>query len=156
MNDITIVTVKPQWVLGIRKMGKYEQIPPMIMVICQYAGEHGIPLVGPPVFVMHEMSAEEAVKANEAGTADIEVAMPVGGEGKGEGDVKSYQLPGGKMATLIHKGPYQECGPTYERLFAWLQKREKRITGPIREVYLNDPREVSEKETLTQIYAPVE
>jgi effector-binding domain-containing protein len=28
--------------------------------------------------------------------------------------------------------------------------------GPIREIYLNDPREVSPEELLTEIYAPIE
>ncbi|WP_305791978.1 GyrI-like domain-containing protein [Methanococcoides sp. AM1] len=30
------------------------------------------------------------------------------------------------------------------------------ITGPTREVYLNDPAEVSPEEILTEIYAPVD
>nr|WP_239451403.1 GyrI-like domain-containing protein [Methanosarcina horonobensis] len=32
----------------------------------------------------------------------------------------------------------------------------KIITGPVREVYLNDPREVQPEEILTEIYAPLE
>jgi len=37
-----------------------------------------------------------------------------------------------------------------------LKKNNKRITGSIREVYLNYPREVGPEETLTEIYAPID
>ncbi len=59
------------------------------------------------------------------------------------------------MARVLHKGPYQESTPTYERLFAWLESKGKKITGPIREIYFNDPREVPPEEILTEILAPV-
>ena len=60
------------------------------------------------------------------------------------------------MAKIMHKGPYEDCGATYGKLFAWLQKNGKRMNGPTREVYLNDPREVPPEEILTEIYAPIE
>ena len=60
------------------------------------------------------------------------------------------------MAKTVHKGPYEECGPTYENLFKWIGENGKKITGPTREVYLNDPREVPKEEILTEIYAPIE
>ncbi len=59
------------------------------------------------------------------------------------------------MAKIIHKGPYEKCGPTYDKLFACLQQNGKTINGPIREVYLNDPHEVPPEEILTEIYAPI-
>jgi AraC family transcriptional regulator len=41
-------------------------------------------------------------------------------------EIKVYEIPGGKMATIIHKGPYEECDPTYEKkCFPGLQKMEK-------------------------------
>ena len=56
------------------------------------------------------------------------------------------------MAKIIHKGPYEECVPTYEKLFSWIAGQGKRVVGPIREVYFNDPREVPPEEILTKIY----
>jgi hypothetical protein len=46
---------------GIRKKG-YRQIAELLPAIASYAMENGITPAGPPVFVMHEGSAEEAVK----------------------------------------------------------------------------------------------
>ena len=59
------------------------------------------------------------------------------------------------MAKIVHRGPYEECEPTYDRLFAWIARNGMSITGPIREAYLNDPREVPQEEILTEIYVPV-
>lgn len=155
MENVEVVMVPDMAVLGIRKRGHYAMIPELIMKACIYAMERGITMTGPPIFVMHEQSAEEAMAADREGTADVEIAIPVAGEAEGEGEVRSYTLPGGKMARIVHKGPYEACEPTYHRLFAWIAEQGKTITGPMREVYLNDPHEVRSEEILTEIYAPI-
>jgi effector-binding domain-containing protein len=99
---------------------------------------------------------EEAEKANEEGTADVEIAVPVDRKIDDAGEIRCYELPGGTMAKIVHQGPYEECTATYERLFAWIGAQGKRIAGPIREIYLNDPREVAPEEILTEVYAPIE
>jgi AraC family transcriptional regulator len=154
--EITIAEVEPHLVLVIRKRGRYEEIATMIPKVCQFADEKGIQILGPPIFVCHEMTHEEAMKANEEGNADVEIAVPVSEKIEGTDEIKCYELSGGKMAKIIHKGPYEDCGPTYDRLFAWLEENGKKIVAPIREVYLNDPREVPPEEILTEIHAPIE
>ena len=156
MNEIKIVDVGTQLVLGIRKRGRYGDMAVMIPKVFEFAAAQNIRIVGPPVSICHEMSAEEAVKANEEGNADVDIAVPVSGKITGTDDIKCYELAGGKMAKIIHKGPYQDCAATYGKLFAWLQENGKKMNGPTREVYLNDPREVPPEEILTEIYAPVE
>ncbi|UCG67985.1 MAG: GyrI-like domain-containing protein [Thermoplasmata archaeon] len=155
MSEITIVEVAPQTVLGMRKRGKYEIIPQLIMNVCQYADKMGAEIQGPPMFVCHEKSPEEVMKADSEGSADVEVVVPVLKEVDETEDIKSYVLPGGQMAKTIHKGPYEDCGPTYEQLFKWIAENGKTITGPTREIYLNDPRENPKEEILTEIYAPI-
>ena len=59
------------------------------------------------------------------------------------------------MARVVHKGPYEQCASTYKALFAWIAQNHKKVIGPIREVYLNDPKKVAAEEILTEIYAPV-
>lgn len=154
--EIRIVEVQPQMVLGMRKKGKYEEIGMMIPKVCQFAEESGVQIQGPPIFGCHEMTVEESKKADEEGNADVTVAVPVSGKVEGTDEIKCYELPGGKMAKIVHKGPYQECESTYEKLFAWLGQSGKRIVGPTGEVYLNDPREVPPEEFLTEIYALIE
>jgi AraC family transcriptional regulator len=156
LNEVTVVAMEPQLVLGMRKRGHYAMIPEMFMQVFTYVMEQGVECTGPPTFVMHEISAEEARKADQEGNADVEIAVPIGRKVPDTAEIRCYTLPGGSMARIVHKGPYEACEPTYETLFAWLEKNGKRITGPLRETYLNDPGEVPPDEILTEIYAPID
>jgi len=63
--------------------------------IAIYAMEEGIHLTGPPLFVCHEGSHEEALMAERECNARVEVAFPVPeGTRPGPG-MRVYTLPGG-------------------------------------------------------------
>ena len=156
MNEVTVVDVPMRLVLGTRRRGKYELIGKMIGEVCRYAVDNKMPIQDMPTFICHEMTPEAAMKANEEGNADIEVAVPISERVAGTDSIKCYELPGGKMAKIVHKGAYEDCEPTYMKLFAWIAENNKKPAGPIREIYLNDPFEVPKEELLTEIYAPIE
>lgn len=156
MSNISIVEVEPQLVIGIRRIGSYELLPSMFPELFHFAVGNNIEIVGPPVFVTHETSEEEAAKAASEGNADMEVVVPVSKRIEDTDTVKCYELAGGKMVKTIHKGPYAECGPTYQELFSWMAENGYVVVGPMREVYLNDPFEVAPEDILTEIYAPIE
>lgn len=155
MEKIEIIEVLPQLVLGMRQKGAYRDIPAMLGELYIYGMSHQGILSGPPVFICHEGSVEQAMIANEAGDADMEVAFPVEGLVEGDGPISTYELPGGRMVMVQHRGPYEGCGPTYTRLFAWIEEQGLDITGPVREVYQNDPTQVEPEELLTEIFVPV-
>jgi len=152
---ITLVEIDPTLVAGMRKKGSYTLIPVMIMEVFRFLMEKGICPAGPPIYIWHEGTPEAAFAADAAGTADVEIAVPVGGRFTSSGGISCYTLPGGRMARVIHHGPYQDCTTTYERLFAWIGEKGLGITGPLREIYTNDPREVKPEEILTEILAPI-
>jgi AraC family transcriptional regulator len=154
MSEVSVTQVKPQVVVGMWKRGTYAQIGPMIAEVCKYAQASGAQIQGRPTFICHE-TPREAIKANEQATADVEVVVPVGKVVRGEGDITCYELPGGQMARIVHKGPYEKSAPAYKKLFEWIAENHKKVAGPTREVYLNDPREVPPEEILTEIYAPI-
>lgn len=154
-NEITLVEVPPQTVLGIRKKGHYADIAVLFPKLFEYIYGEGIEIAGMPMFLCHEAGKEEAIAADQSGTADIELAVPVAGNPGGSGEIKCYTVPGGKMARTFHKGPYEACEPTYMKLFSWIIEQDLKITGPIRELYHNDPNEVKPEEILTEILAPV-
>jgi len=156
MSEITIVELAPQLVLGIRQKGRYEEIAKLIPKVFGYAGSKGAQILGPPTFICHETTGEEAQLADSEGTAELEIVCPVAARVEDTEDIKCYELPGGKMSKIVHKGPYKDCGTTYEKMFSWLQENNKKITGPTREVYLNDPNEVKPEDILTEIYFPIE
>jgi len=154
MEEITVVDVKPQLVAGIRKKGYYREIAELLPKLYEYATKKGAKFTAPPIFVCHE-TAEEAMEADKTGTAYVEVAAPIAEKIEETEEIKCYTLLGGKMAKIIHKGPYDKCETAYNKIFAWVDKNGKKIAGPTREVYLNDPREVGLEEALTEIYIPI-
>lgn len=154
MEEITVVDVKPQLVAGIRKKGYYREIAELLPKLYEYATKKGAKFTAPPIFVCHE-TAEEAMEADKTGTAYVEVAAPIAEKIEETEEIKCYTLLGGKMAKIIHKGPYDKCETAYNKIFAWIDKNGKKIAGPTREVYLNDPREVGLEEALTEIYIPI-
>ena len=155
MENIKIIDLEPQLVIGTRKKGYYREIGEILPKIYEYASKKGAVFSGMPIFICHE-SPEEMEEANKTGNADIEIAVPIENKIEETDEMQCYILPGGKMAKIIHKGPYEACEVTYNELFAWIEKNNKSITGPIREVYINDPREVGTENTITEIYAPID
>jgi effector-binding domain-containing protein len=158
MSEVTIVEIPIQRVLGMRRKGPYREISVILPKLFEFIFSKNIQIAGSPIYICHETSPEEVQKADKDGNADIEVAVPISGSSgiSGNKEIQEYELPGGKMARIIHKGPYENCGPAYEELFSWISKKGKRISGPTREAYLNDPREVPPEEILTEIYAPID
>ena len=154
MSEVSITQVEPQLVVGMWNRGTYAEIGPMIAKVCEYAEASGAQIRGRPTFVCHE-TPKEAMKANEQASADVEVVIAVSEAVDGAGAITCYELPGGQMARIVHKGPCEQSAPTYKKLFEWIAENHKKVVGPTREVYLNDPREVSPEEILTEIYAPI-
>ncbi len=154
MNEVNIRKVEPQLVVGMRKRGTYAQIRPMITQIRRCIEAAGAQVAGPPTFVCHE-TPKEVVRANLQRNADVEVVVPVSEQIEGTDEVACYELPGGPMAIITHKGPYEKSAVAYKKLFAWIAENRKKVAGPTREVYLNDPKEVAPEELVTEIYAPV-
>jgi len=155
MMEITLVEVPAMNVLGAKETGTYALIPELLMNVFAYIQKKKAAIAGPPLFLCHEISAAAVREANEKGTAVVEVAWPVDGPVKGTKEITAYVLPGGRMAHVVHKGPYETCEPTYLALFAWIEENGLTICGPIREAFPNDPRLVPPEEIVTDIYVPV-
>jgi effector-binding domain-containing protein len=154
MSEIVIGNVEPQLVAGMRKRGTYAQIRPMLASVRKHIEAHGAQVAGPPAFVCHE-NPKEVVRANLQHNADVEVVIPVSAEVSSNEEIACYELPGGPMAKITHKGSYEKSAAAYKTLFAWIAENHKKVAGPTREVYLNDPKKVPPEELLTEIYAPV-
>jgi effector-binding domain-containing protein len=157
MGEIEIADVEPLKVIGMRKTGRYDEIPMLFKALFEYGMANNIKLTGPAIYISHEMSEEEAMKAMAEGNADLEAAFPVVGDTAPESEeIKFYELPAAKVAKVLYKGPYDQIGPTYNKLFEWLKDNDKQIAGFFRECYLNDPNEVGMENALTEVQVPIE
>lgn len=67
------------------------------------------------------------------------------------------EMPAGRYAVAIHKGPYADLHVTWDRLFsAWLpQSGEEPDDRPALEDYLNNPRETAPADLLTAVCLPL-
>ena len=103
---------------------------------------------GPPLVVYHDV-----IDADTDG--DIEVCVPLAGPMEPDGGVAMRELAGGSMATTLHRGPYDEIGAAYDAVMDWISREGHTVTGPPREIYLNDPQTVRPDDLLTRIEFPI-
>ena len=155
INKVIIVQVKPQKVLGYKKIGSYNQIGPMTYKLIEYLqNTSGIYFAGAPIYVFHE-DFEHCNQISDRGKAQLEMCIPIFGNTDVDEPFEIYELPAAKMAKIVHKGHYLEGKKTYQILFAWIKENGYTITGPKREAYLNDPRMTKPEDILIEFYAPI-
>jgi len=74
----------------------------------------------------------------------------------GEGRVEPVQLPGGEVAVATHVGPYELLSQTYDLMQRWVAAHERISSGPMWEVYLDDPNTTPMAELRTEVVIPLE
>lgn len=82
---------------------------------------------------------------------DIEMGFPVAEEIEGKGTVVKSQVPAGRYAACMYKGPYSDIGAAYDAVMLWLEENSLQYSGIAYEFYLNDPDSVPPEELLTKI-----
>ncbi|MHB0858136.1 MAG: GyrI-like domain-containing protein [Anaerolineae bacterium] len=120
----------------------------MLYEISRYLEDLGLPPAGPPFVRYHISLAEEL---------DIEVGLPLMTLVEGRPPVYAGELPGGTVASTIHRGAYDTLRMAYEALEAWMKDHGYSPAGPPWEVYWTDPGELLDPgEWRTEVVWPVE
>ena len=149
-HQCEVKEVAPQPTLGIRRTISIENISTMLGeaygAVAQYLGELGEYPAGPPFAAYYNDDMENL---------DIEAGFPVARELEGRGEIEAGEMPGGKAATCMHIGPYDEIEAAYNALTEWIEDQGHEPTGISYEMYLNDPDEVPPEELQTQILFPL-
>jgi effector-binding domain-containing protein len=86
---------------------------------------------------------------------DVEIGFPVKRPLKGTGEIQPTEIPGGKAAACLYKGPYNKIAPAYKALQQWMKTNGYTSGGAPYEYYLNDPNETPPEELQTQIVFPL-
>lgn len=86
---------------------------------------------------------------------DVEMGFPVRKTLLGRGQIVSSEIPAGRKATYLYKGPYREMEPVYRAMTEWIAENGHQPTGVVYEFYYNSPLEVPESELLTKIVFPL-
>ena len=117
--------------------------------IILFMTEHSIEMQSQPMAITRAWDAEDYRfdAAIPVATAVIE---------KPSGNVQAGQSPSGLAVRVVHRGPYDRMGPTYERLAAYMTVhglKEGRVSW---EHYISDPGQTPQDEILTHIYFLIE
>ena len=93
--------------------------------------EQGVAPVGPPFALYHGMPGPQGV--------DVEAGFPVTGEVHAAGAVVASRLPGGRVATAVHIGPYERLSDTYTAVCDEIVSAGLHPADQMWEEYLSDP-----------------
>lgn len=85
-------------------------------------------------------------------TLILQMCTPIADPPPGE---RMMTLPAGSVAVARHVGPYEEMGLAEHALHAWAEEHGFEPSGPIRELYLNDPAEVAPEVLETEVTLPI-
>jgi effector-binding domain-containing protein len=136
--------------LSIRTRTSVEALPQVMGQtygkIAQYLGSLGEQPAGPPFAAYYNMDMEDL---------DVEIGFPVSREIAGRDDIQAGQLPGGRVATCLHVGPYGEIADAYNALSEWIEAEGYEASGISYEMYLNDPSQTPPEALMTQIVFPL-
>ena len=98
--------------------------------VMQYLGQLGEHPASMPYAAYRNMDLQDL---------DVEIGFPVARPLPGEGRIQSGEIPGGKWATLLHVGPYDQIHAGWEALTAAIAATGRTIAGPAYEFYLDGP-----------------
>jgi effector-binding domain-containing protein len=151
-TDIKIVEQEPVPMLSIRERVQNSQIKSkmgeMFGQLWMYMQKEKIQVVGPPFAVYHDYDPE---------SCDMECGFPTARPEKGEGNIVSSSVPGGKCVFATHIGSYESITTTYELVQEYMRKEGLKPKKVMFERYLNDPATVKDQDQLvTEIYWPID
>ena len=134
-------------VASIRMTGKYSDCGKAFGKI---AKKFGRVLCGKPMLLHHDNEYREQ--------ADFEAAMPIK-NGTSIDGIVVRELAGGKCLSLMHLGPYEDLGRSYEKIIKHAREHSIDYSIPSREVYHKGPGMIfrgNPKKYLTEIQLMIE
>jgi effector-binding domain-containing protein len=78
---------------------------------------------------------------------DVEVGVLVSGSFESQGRVIASELPGGEVATAIHRGDYAQLGVTHDAVRQHVAAEGRELAGPCWEIYGHGRADPSQQET---------
>jgi len=150
MAEVVVKEIPDQLALTVAKRVSLATVGEVMQeafgAIMAHAGASGAQFTGPPFCLYPGEMAEEF---------DMVVCLPVAPGANGGEGVALETVPGGRVATTMHHGPYTDLCETYGALQAWMAANGHTPSVPVREVYLSDPQTVPPEELLTEVDWPV-
>jgi DNA-binding transcriptional MerR regulator len=128
LNEVQEKTLEPLLVAGIRMKGRYSDCGTAFARIGRSLGRY---ISGKPLMLHYDPEYRED-------DADFEPCMPLR-QKKAVDGISVRELPGGRCVSLVHKGPYDQLGRSYAKVFQYINDKGYKPAIPSREVYLKGP-----------------
>lgn len=146
-----VVERKPQHVASIRVKCKpsevAQQLATLLPEVMTQVSASGAQIAGAPFSRYHKMGKD---------VMELEAGVPVKKPFEERGRVKNSKLPGGKVASCWHVGPYHQLGSAHAGLTAYIVKNQLEANGGPWEIYWTDPGMVKDtSKWRTQLFAPL-
>lgn len=153
MEDVKVMDREDTRVAFVRHIGPYEECHGAWDRLCRWAGPAG--LFGPKTVLFGlshddpEVTDGEKIRYDACIVIDDSVTPPEG--------IDVQVVPGGRYATMLHRGSFDKLSITYAAFFAkWLPDSGYEVRDlPSVEQYLTNPDETPEDEMLTQLWIPL-
>jgi effector-binding domain-containing protein len=135
MTTFTVKTIESQPAAAIRAEVPMAELRNVFdrgfHAVMQAVAAQGVAITGPPFGFYPRMPGD---------TVAVVVGFPVAGPITADGGVEPFTLPGGRVVTGTHVGPYETLGQTYEQLMAWTRAEGLTLAEGMWESYLSDPK----------------
>ncbi len=135
MTMFTVQTIDRQLAAVVRAEVPIEEIRTVFDrgfgQVMRVAEAQGVSITGPPFGFYPRMPSA---------TVEVAVGFPVSTGISPDGDVNPFELPGGRVVTGMHIGPYESLEATYRELTVWAAAEGHSLAGHMWEFYLTDPR----------------
>jgi len=154
MRDVEVVTMNFGRVLSLRHTGPYVECCTTWERLCAWAGPKG--LIGPQTKFLGlcyddpEVTDEDKIRYDASMTIESDIEV--------EGDIFVQNVPSGKYAKTLHKGPYEKLAEAYADICGrWVPDNKYLLKhSPSIEIYLNCPDDTAPEELLTEIYVALD
>ena len=149
---VVIENRPPLRIAAVKHKGPPQTIGAAFDRVMAWAGPKGVimpPAWGVAVYLSDMMAVPPEDQEALAG-------LTVGPEISSDDTVTIHEVPGGKQAILLYRGPYAHIGQGYQELFGWLPTSgEEPAHLPCFEINLNDPRQTAPEDLLTELCLPL-
>ncbi len=152
--EFKVETVKPQAVMSIRfKVAANSQkiiakFGQSMGAVFQHLKENGVQPSGPPFGRYHAHNENEI---------DLEIGFPVAKAVDAKGDIKASELPGGRVVTTVHVGPFTQLSKLHKAIQEHVRKNGLEPRGGLWESLLVGPyQEKDPQKYKTKLYLPVQ
>jgi effector-binding domain-containing protein len=147
--EIKVKKTEPMQTAVISHVGPYSEAGKLYEEVAKWLRMKHLRIAGPPFGWFYDNPEE--VPAHKLRS---EIGFPFKDEAKSEGNIKIKTIPVQEVISVVHKGPYNEVGPSYTALFQYAKEKGYMPLGCPMEIYLNDPAKTPESELLTEIQLP--